>query len=459
MKTIKTDLKWLLTLSMTILLFVFVACNKNIKQNEPQSSFSNSSSKEVHGHLKQTNTYNSDVVIAWMNMQMRLMRTATGIPNVAFTRPYAYTGITLYEAVEPGMPAYQSLQGQLNGLTGLPQILPGLAYHWPSSANAALAYINKHMFPATSNANKISIDSLENALNIQYQNDEDVSIINRSIEFGRAVAQKVFEWAQTDGYLHVSDSYTPPTGTGLWVPTAPAFAKASTPYWGNLRTLVAGSGTNADPGAPTPYSVNPSSVFYSMVKEVYDVSQTLSAPQIAMALYWRDVPGVTTPGHYVSILKQVIQNDKPMLDKAAIAYALGGISVNDASISCWQTKYHYNLVRPITYIRSVLGHTTWTSTIGTPAHPEYSSAHAVLSAAMAAAMTNLFGDNYSFTDHTYDYLGMASRSFNSFQAIGEEAGYSRLYGGIHYRPSIVVGLAQGRKVTQNVINSLKFLKE
>ncbi len=458
MKTIKTDFKWLLT-CMTILLFVFVACNKNIKQNEPQSSFSNSSFKEVHGHLKQTNTYNSDVVIAWMNMQIRLMRTASGIPNNAFTRPYAYTGITLYEAVEPGMPAYQSLQGQLNGLTGLPQTLPGLAYHWPSSANAALAYINKLMFPATSNANKISIDSLENALNIQYQNDEDASIINRSIEFGRAVAQKVFEWAQTDGYLHASDPYTPPTGTGLWVPTPPAFANAITPYWGNLRTLVAGSGNNADPGAPTSYSVNPFSAFYSMVKEVYDVSQTLSPSQIAMALYWRDVPGVTTPGHYVSILKQVIQNDKPMLDKAAIAYALGGISVFDATISCWQAKYYYNLVRPITYIRSVLGHTTWTSTIGTPAHPEYPAAHALLSAAFAAAMTNIFGDNYSFTDHTYDYLGMASRSFNSFQAIGEEAGYSRLYGGIHYRPSIVAGLAQGRKVTQNVINSLKFLKE
>ena len=58
-----------------------------------------------------------------------------------------------------------------------------------------------------------------------------------------------------------------------------------------------------------------------------------------MALYWRDVPGVTTPGHYVSILKQVLENDKPALDKAAIAYALGGIIAYDAGISSWETKY------------------------------------------------------------------------------------------------------------------------
>ena len=196
-----------------------------------------------------------------------------------------------------------------------------------------------------------------------------------------------------------------------------------------------------------------------MAKQVYDVSQTLTAEQTAMALYWRDVPGVTTPGHYVSILKQVLENDKPALDKAAIAYALGGIIANDAGISCWETKYHYNLVRPITYIRTVLGHATWNPLLTTPAHPEYSSAHAVISAATADAFTNVFGDNYSFTDHTYDYLGYAPRQFNSFQAFGIDAGNSRLYAGIHYQPSIDIGLVQGRKIAQNIISKLKFLKE
>jgi hypothetical protein len=442
-----------------ILIFIFSACQKQFDQLKNQKEIPTTVIKSNHGHLIQTKKYSSDLVIKWMDMQLRLMRTATGVPGVSFTRHYAYSGIVLYEAVVQGMPAYQSLEGQLNGLAGLPKTEPGFGYFWPGSANAALSYINRQMFPTTSDANKASMDSLENALNKQYQGEVNSETINRSIAFGKAVAQKVFEWGQTDGYLHANDAYNAPLGAGLWEPTAPAFAAASTPYWGNLRTIVPGSDVNSQPGSPIPYSTDPSSDFYKMAKQVYDVSQTLTAEQTAMALYWRDVPGVTTPGHYVSILKQVLENDKPALDEAAIAYALGGIIANDAGISCWKTKYHDNLVRPITYIRTVLGHTTWNPLLTTPAHPEYSSAHAVLSAATADAFSNLFGNNYSFIDHTYDYLGYAPRSFNSFEAFGIDAGNSRLYAGIHYQQSIDIGLVQGRKMALNIISKLKFLKE
>ena len=448
----------LLLLSVSTIVITICACQKEIKTANKSSELQ-TATRNAHGHLKQTKTYTSDVAISWMNMQLRLMRTATGIPNVAFVRPYAYSSIALYETVVSGMPAYQSLEGQLSGLSGLPQTNPGFAYHWPGAANAALAYINKNMFPTTSDANKTAIDSLENALNIQYQGEADAATINRSIDFGKAVAQKVFDWAQTDGYLHASDPYSPPVGPGFWVPPTIPLPVSSTPYWGNLRNFVNGSDDNAQPGVPTTYSEDPTSDFYKMAKQVYDVSQTLSAEQTAMALYLRDVPGVTTPGHYVSILKQVLENDKPMLDEAAIAYALGGIVCYDAAISCWKTKYQYNLVRPVTYIRNVLGYTLWSPLLGTPAHPEYSSAHAVLSASVADVLTNVFGENYNWTDHTYDYLGMAPRSFSSFRDFGIDAGNSRLYAGIHYQFSIDLGLVQGRKVAQNIISKLKVLKD
>lgn len=458
MKKILNQSTFSLMLIACVSLFSITSCRKDLKSSASSAELQ-STNEIAHGHLTQTNTYPSDVVIKWMDMQLRLMRTATGIPNVAFTRPFAYGGLALYEAVVPGMPAFQSIAPQLNGLSGLPEAENGLAYYWPSSANAALAYINKQMFPTASAANKDAIDSLENALNTEYADQADAETITRSIAFGKNVAQKIFEWAETDDYLHASDAYTPPPGEGLWIPTPPAFAAASTPYWGNVRTIVPGSGDNTQPGAPISYSTDPSSDFYKMVQQVYDASQTLTAEQIAQALYWRDLPGVTTPGHYLSILKQVLEIEKPSLDKAAIAYALDGIAVNDAAISCWHTKYTYNLVRPVTYIRTVLGHTTWSPLLATPAHPEYSSAHAVLSAANADALTNLFGENYNFTDHTYDYLGFAPRSFSSFRAIGEDAGNSRLYAGIHYQRSIDIGLAQGRQVAQNIIAKLKFLKE
>ncbi|MBK8023007.1 MAG: hypothetical protein IPK19_16680 [Chloroflexi bacterium] len=51
----------------------------------------------------------------------------------------AYTGIALYESIVPGMPEYQSLAGQLNGLDPLPQPSSGSDYHWAAVANSALA--------------------------------------------------------------------------------------------------------------------------------------------------------------------------------------------------------------------------------------------------------------------------------------------------------------------------------
>jgi hypothetical protein len=49
----------------------------------------------------------------------------------------------------------------------------------------------------------------------------------------------------------------------------------------------------------------------------------------------------------------------------------------------------------------------------------------------------------SITDHTYDFKGWTARSYNSLFDAAREAGISRLYGGIHYRPSIEIGLALG----------------
>lgn len=75
--------------------------------------------------------------------------------------------------------------------------------------------------------------------------------------------------------------------------------------------------------------------------------------------------------------------------------------------------------------------------------------------AAAAVLTSLFGDHYSFTDNTGSELGLVRRSFSSFSAMAEEAAFSRLYGGIHYRSAIEIGLQQGACIGEQV-NALKF---
>lgn len=423
-----------------ILLTGFIACNKIDHNPTPVSN--------------EASRYSADVIDKWITMQLRLMRHASGIPNVAFSRYYAYTGIAAFEALAPGTQLSKITNGKWNGLTNLPQAENSKKYYWPASVSASLASINRNIFINASLTDKAAIDSLENALNATYLSAESSQVIANSDAFGKAVATAVFNWSETDGIKNISDPYTPPVGDGLWVPTPPAFAAASTPYFGNLRPIVAGSTDNTQPGAPVAYSTDSKSPFFQMALQVYNAHQNITPDQTAWALFWRDIPGVTSGGHWESILQQVLKQTNSKLDKAAFAYAITGVCNSDPCISCWQTKYHYNLVRPITYIRNVMGFSTWNSTLTTPAHPEYSSAHAVLSSATADAFTMLFGDIGTFTDHTYDYLGFAPRIFSSFRAIGEDAANSRLYAGIHYQPSIDSGIIQGRKVAANIFRAL-----
>jgi hypothetical protein len=398
-------------------------------------------------------TYSSEVLDKWMTMQLRLMRNATGIPNHGFSRHFAYAGVTALESLKPGLHGqFYQWTSKWNELTGLP--VPGHSknYYFPANVNAAMAAINKAMFPNASAADKIAIDSLEAALKQGFLATQPAAIINNSSNFGKAVAAAVFNWAETDGYKNANNPYTIRTGPGLWKPTAPGFANPATPYWGHNRTIVTGSINKTQAGSPLPYSTDAGSSFYAMAKEVHDASLVLTDDQKAMAIFWRDIPGVSSPGHWLSILQQVTKQTETDLQEAALAYALTGTAINDALIACFETKYEHNLVRPITYIREVMGHTTWNSYLGTPAHPEYASAHSSLSIAAARVMEKLFGNIGIFTDHTYDYLGFAPRTYSSFEAIGVEAGRSRLYAGIHYSNSINAGILQGNKVAENILS-------
>ena len=420
-------------LSLTTSLIFFNSCNKIGEINEHQNPAS----------------YSSDVLDKWMSMQIRLMKNSTGIPNHGLARHFAYSGVAALESIKPALPSLNKWSSKWNGLTGLPVPSTPAHYYYPASVNAALATMNRKMFPNASIADKAAIDSLETSLNNEFLQTQSADLIGKSGDFGMAVANAVYAWSETDGYKNANNPYSVPTGAGLWKPTPPAFAPPATPYWGNNRTIIKGSTANTQPTAPVPYSTDPSSPFYQMVKEVYDVSLTLTDEQKAMAAFWRDVPGVSSPGHWLSILQQVMQSKSTKLDKAVVAYALTGAAINDALIACFKSKYQYNLVRPVTYIREVMGQTMWNSFLGTPNHPEYPSAHSSLSAAAGETMEKLFGIN-SFVDHTYDYLGFAPRAYNSYTAIGEEAGQSRIYAGIHYLPSVDAGLNQGKKVADNI---------
>ena len=171
---------------------------------------------------------------------------------------------------------------------------------------------------------------------------------------------------------------------------------------------------------------------------------------------WADLAGEspTPAGHSLSITTQVLDELDASLDLAAEALARVGIGESDAFISCWASKYHYNLLRPVTYINDLID-PSWESVLETPPFPAYTSGHSNDVGASSTIMTALFGDGFPITDHTNDDRGFAPRSFSSFFEAADESAISRLYGGIHYRFDIERGVEQGRCVGR-AVNSLAF---
>jgi hypothetical protein len=453
------------TLLFRVFLFLFSlvfisSCKKELDDKIfPGETGKAMQANKVNGHLEQTKTFSSEVAGKWQDMQLKMLRIAGSNPySLNGLRWFAYCGIGLYESVVPGMPSYQSLYGQLTDMPEMPATEPGKAYHWPTSANAALAFLNKNFYTNVSAENKITMDSLENALNAVYQGEVNKETFQRSVAFGKTVAQKIFDWSTTDGALTVYPPYVAPPGIGLWSPTAPNPTSVVAPFWGNNRLFVDGSLTGTSSMPPPPYSTDPNSAYYAMVKEVYDISQSLTPAQRATALYFRDNPGFQSGTHYLSMFSQIMNTEHPQLDFYAMAQAKTGIALADANIGCFKMKYELIVDRPIKYIRQVLGHTNWNPVLSTPGHPEFPSGHSQNGGAFATVFSSLFGQNYQFTLHTYDNLGMAPRTYNSFNEMTEDVGRSRVYAGIHYTYTCTESRKQGERIAQNILSKLSFQK-
>ncbi|MEJ7589828.1 MAG: hypothetical protein WKI04_19930, partial [Ferruginibacter sp.] len=361
--------------------------------------------------------YKPDVAQAWMQLHIRLSRATTGYNSVVTLRSMGYAGITLYESLFPVQRGCGSLISEIGGRP-FSADRHASHYFWPASANAAMARITRLFFESTSDANKYAIDSLETLFIRKFEQEANPQKIQNAIAYGQKVATVIFDLSKTDGgheaYKHITDpSYHPPTGPGYWIPTPPAFSAPVHPHWGSNRSFILNSAARTQPGPHIPYAESVKSPFYQMVNEVYTISQSLSHEDTLIARFWGDIPGnFNVPAHATNIVHQLIQSNHLDLVDAASVYALHGIALNDAAISVIKTKYKFNLLRPISYIRNVMQKPGWNSVIPTPAYPEYTAAHSVVSAASATVLEGIFGKNYRFSDHTYDAI-YGTRSFNS----------------------------------------------
>jgi PAP2 superfamily len=292
--------------------------------------------------------------------------------------------------------------------------------------------------------------------------------INTTVQLVDKVAEQVMKYAYADGFVRLSGlrRFTPSAGDEFWQPTAPGFMAPVEPHWNTLRTFFLDSCSQFAGTPPYKYSTDTSSSFYKELKEVYQYQpgKKLSKEKAEIAMFWDCNPfalqqvghlefglkKISPGGHWMGITGIACKKKKLSVEKTAYVHALVSIGLADAFISCWNDKYKYNRVRPVTVIKKLIDR-NWTPLLQTPPFPEYTSGHSVISTTASGILTHLFGDNFSFTDDTEVEFGLPPRKFNSFTMASKEAAISRLYGGIHFRDAIENGVKAGEQIGKLVI--------
>ena len=413
---------------------------------------------------------NAEPATKWADMTLLMIRRTAGFSPPVAARALGYAGLTMYEAVVPGMVVNQSLAGQLNGLATLPKPETGKVYDWTLSLNAAQSSIIKNLFANTSDANKVTIDSLENALEAAYGKGIAPDVAERSTKFGQAVANAIFTWSKTDGghegYLrNFPTDYKVPVFPGSWQPTENGRKIPMQPYWGKNRLFVA---INASLALPQPIAVSTAvtSQYFAQYLEVYTKNKALTQADKEVSVWWADDPSetFTPPGHSYNLAKIAVNTAKAGLGKAAESFARTGIAVTDAFTNCWKCKFVFNNERPYTFVRRAID-PNWIPFWPAPPFPGFTSGHATQSAANAIVLGALFGESFKFTDISHvgrprdakRNVDFKARTYNSFWESAEESAYSRFLGGIHTRQDNETGLVEGRRVGRN-INALKWKK-
>jgi PAP2 superfamily len=415
-----------------------------------------------------------EVATAWADMTNYIAKnTPANTPTFA-SRCFGYIGLTMYESVVNGAPEYQSVAAQLNGLGSLPLPEKGVTYNWPLALNAGQAEILRNIYIQTSDKNKNKIDSLEQHFESALKTKtKDEAVIKRSVLYGKKIAQLIFEWSKTDGghrgYLSNFDKkLVLPIRPGCWQP--PLFAQSFShyplhPHWGNNRTFLAVDSAMKAPEC-IPFDTTPGSAYYNQFKEVSDKRKVLTQDEKEAAIWWSDDPDVTftPPGHSYYLATIAIRKTKPGLIICAEAYARVGMAVADAFRNCWKWKFQFFTERANTYVTQHMDQ-QWESFWPDPPFPAFPSGHAIQAAAAATVLTDLFGDNFEFTDSAHvgrprDEIrntDFKARHFNSFWQAAEETAMSRFYGGIHIPQDNERGLEKG-KIIANNINQLHWKK-
>lgn len=249
---------------------------------------------------------------------------------------------------------------------------------------------------------------------------------------GKLVAAKYASRGKTDkagqaggnpAYWKQLETKTEAKGEKCWVslespkrpPMLPLFCNV-TPFLFDSATVVA-----LRPGPPPSTG---SEKFKKETEEVLFYSNNPTRERIRTVHFWADGTGTSTPsGHWDAIAAEEFIKENFSEVRWARNLALLNMSLMDAGIVCWDTKYYYFNPRPSQVDPNIKTLT------GLPNFPSYISGHSTFSGAASTVLSHLLPNRGE-----------------KFTNLALEASWSRLYGAIHFRSDCTEGLDVGKKI-------------
>jgi hypothetical protein len=382
-----------------------------------------------------------DPVLEWIDVMNTTVLAAGTAPNVT-SRVVALVSASVFDAVNGIEPRFRPLL-----------VRPDAPHHASQSAAAIQAAyaILLNVYPAQSGM----LTTRRNASITALALTEKAESIAAGVAWGQTVADAVWASRLTDGFAPPPPPFLGAPSVGVWRPTPPANASGATPQIATMTPWVLTRPSQFR--LPPPLALN-SPEFAADLNEA-KVMGTLSGSgrtmdQSELSLFW----ALNTPLAWNRIAAQLSAGRGLTQTENAHLFALLNVSLSDALIACWDSKYRYVFWRPITAIRAGLtpmdADPLWEPWLdflpaGTPAHPEYPSAHSSLSGAAAFILAAAFGENTDFS-LTSEVRPGTTRSFHSFSDATAEIADARVFGGIHFRTSCVRANSLGRAVADYV---------
>ena len=258
------------------------------------------------------------------------------------------------------------------------------------------------------------------------------------------------------------------TGVGTWRPTpsflgnppSPApFSPMATPWMGAFDPFTLTSPTRFRAPPPPALTSDRYTRDYNEVKEMGSLASTKrTAEQTDLAYFYVE----TAPVLWNRALRGIAARYFRRSSDTARLFALANLATADALITCWDSKTHYVVWRPITAIQegdadgnpATVGDPAWQSLINTPNYPDYTSGANVVTGAMTRTLELFFGtDKVAFEVESLAPQAVQKvRKYYRFSDAARDVVDARIYLGIHFRFADTVARTQGRSVADWTFN-------